>query len=94
MDLKDTLFRPLITEKTTTNLGSDRVYAFEVHPQANKLQIAGAIESYYGVSVDTVRTMVVRGKIKRFGRHSGKRRNWKKAYVTLSEGDALNLFEG
>lgn len=94
MDLKDTLFRPLITEKTTTNLGSDRSYAFEVHPQANKMQIAKAIESYYGVSVDTVRTMVMRGKVKRFGRHSGKRRNWKKAYVTLAEGEALNLFEG
>jgi large subunit ribosomal protein L23 len=93
MDMKDTLVRPIVTEKSTTGLGSDRTYAFEVHLDANKLQVAKAVASFYGVKVDAVRTLVVRGKTKRFGRHAGKRRNWKKAYVTLVEGDSISLFE-
>lgn len=93
MELKDILIRPLITEKTTTFLGNDRTYAFEVGLDANKRQVKRAIESFYGVSVDSVRTLVVRGKVKRFGRHFGKRKNWKKAYVTLTEGDSINIYE-
>lgn len=93
MELKDCLVRPLITEKTTTYLGNDRTYAFEVGIDANKIQIKNAIEAYYGVSVEDVRTIVVRGKIKRFGRYYGKRKNWKKAYVTVAEGDSIPLFE-
>lgn len=93
MELKDCLIRPLITEKTTTYLGTDRTYAFEVGIDANKIQIKNAIEAYYGVNVETVRTIVVRGKIKRFGKYFGKRKNWKKAYVTVAEGDSIPLFE-
>ena len=55
-------------------------------------RIKRAIEAFYGVQVDTVRTMIVRGKTKRFGRHFGKRKNWKKAYVTLAEGETINVF--
>ena len=91
MLLKDTLVRPLVTEKTTS-LGNDRTYAFEVVVSADKAQIRSAIESFYGVKVEAVRTAVVRGKNKRFGRHFGKRKNWKKAFVTLVEGQSLNLF--
>ena len=93
MGLKDTLLRPLVTEKTTSQVGSDQVYAFEVGINSNKLQIKKAIEQFYGVEVDAVRTLVVRGKVKRHGRHFGKRRNWKKAYVTLGEGHQINLYE-
>lgn len=93
MKLSDTLIRPLVTEKTTSNLGTDRTYAFEVGLTANKHEIASAIETLYGVKVDTVRTIVVRGKTKRFGKHTGKRSNWKKAYITLSVGSTLNLYE-
>jgi large subunit ribosomal protein L23 len=93
MLIKDTLVRPLVTEKTTSFLGTDRTYAFEVSPDASKPQIKAAIEAFYGVEVDRVRTSIVRGKIKRFGRRFGKRKNWKKAYITLAEGHALNLFE-
>lgn len=93
MGLKDTLLRPLVTEKTTSQVGSDQVYAFEVGINSNKLQIKKAIEQFYGVEVDAVRTLVVRGKVKRSGRHFGKRRNWKKAYVTLGEGHQINLYE-
>lgn len=91
MRLSDTLLRPLVTEKTTSGLG-DRTYAFEVGIDANKHQIAQAIKEYFGVEVDTIRTIVVRGKTKRFGRFTGKRRNWKKAIVTLAEGHELNLY--
>ncbi len=93
MEVKDILIRPIITEKSTTALGNDRAYAFEVGVGANKVQIKRAIESFYGVKVDRVRTLIVRGKIKRFGRHYGKRKNWKKAYVTLAEGNTINLYE-
>lgn len=92
MRLSDTLLRPIVTEKTTSGLGTERTYAFEVGIDANKHQIAQAIREYYGVEVDKVRTVVVRGKNKRFGRFLGKRRNWKKAFVTLAEGHELNLY--
>lgn len=93
MSQKDTLVRPLVTEKTTNFLGTDRTYAFEVALRASKPDIQRAVEGYYGVQVDSIRTAVIRGKSKRFGRHFGKRKNWKKAYVTLAEGQTLNLFE-
>jgi large subunit ribosomal protein L23 len=93
MELSDILVRPIVTEKSTSALGSDRAYAFEVGMNANKIQISRAVEAFYGVEVDRVRTVVVRGKVKRFGKHHGKRSNWKKAYVTLSEGHELNLYE-
>lgn len=93
MHIKDTLVRPIVTEKTTTALGDERTYAFEVRPDSSKPEIKRAIEDFYGVEVARVRTLVMRGKTKRFGRRFGKRKNWKKAYVTLSEGHELNLFE-
>ena len=92
MLLKDTLVRPIVTEKSTTSLGNDRTHAFEVTIDSDKLRVKKAIEEYYGVKVECVRTLIVRGKVKRFGRHFGKRRNWKKAYVTLAEGETLNVF--
>ncbi|TVQ91740.1 MAG: 50S ribosomal protein L23 [Deltaproteobacteria bacterium] len=93
MELKDILVRPIVTEKTTVHLGNDNTYAFEVNLKANKNQVKHAIEQYYGVSVADVRTLVMRGKVKRFGRHHSKRSNWKKAYVTLADGESINIFE-
>jgi large subunit ribosomal protein L23 len=92
LHLKDTLVRPLVTEKSTNGLGTDHTYAFEVAITATKPQIKRAIEDFYGVEVDVVRTSIMRGKLKRFGRHVGKRSNWKKAFVTLAAGQSLNLF--
>ena len=60
---------------------------------ANKHQIKEAVQTVFGVTVEDVRTIVVRGKNKRFGRYYGKRSNWKKAFVRLSEGDSLNFYE-
>ncbi len=93
MQLASTLVRPIITEKSSSFLGGESTFAFEVGLNSNKYQIKQAIEQFYGVDVVDVRTMVVRGKIKRFGRHTGKRSNWKKAYITLAEGQSLPIYE-
>ena len=91
--LHDIIIRPLVTEKTARAEADNNVYTFEVGINANKVQIADAVQRLFGVKVETVRTQIVRGKIKRFGRFSGKRNNWKKASVQLAEGDILNFFE-
>ena len=92
-ELHDVLIRPILTEKTTQLESADNVYTFEVGEGANKHQIKAAVESVFGVSVENVRTAIIRGKSKRFGRYYGKRSNWKKAFVRLSEGDSLNFYE-
>lgn len=92
MEMKDVLVRPIETEKSTTNL-PENTYAFQVGLKANKVEIKRAIERFYGVRVRTVRTLVVRGKMKRFGRRMAKRPNWKKAYVTLHDGQNINVYE-
>lgn len=92
-ELHDILVRPLITEKGSLLQEGDNTYLFEVGGGANKLEIQSAIERVFGVKVLDVRTCVVRGKSKRFGRFVGKRSNWKKAYVRLAEGDTLNFFK-
>lgn len=92
-ELHDILVRPLINEKSSAMQASENVYAFEVGETANKHEIKSAIERAFGVKVLDVRTIRMRGKTKRFGRFTGKRSNWKKAYVRLAEGDTLNFFE-
>ena len=65
---------------------------FEVAKRANKIEIRKAVEMVFGVRVDKVRTMVVRGDIRRVGRYYGKTRQWKKAVVTLHPGDSIDLY--
>jgi large subunit ribosomal protein L23 len=91
--LHDILIRPLITEKGSKLQESENLYVFRVAYDANKLQVKDAVERLFGVRVADVRTVRVRGKIKRFGRFLGKRSNWKKAYVKLREGDKLDLLQ-
>jgi len=86
--------RPLITEKTTQQKEESRQYVFEVDPKANKIEIKAAVEQLFKVKVTKVRTLNVLGKIKRLGRRYGKRPDWKKAIVTLKEGDRIDFFEG
>lgn len=93
MNIQDILVRPLVTEKTTSQLTGENQVAFEVGLAANKIEIKTAVEAYYGVKVADVRTLIVRGKFKRSGRFNGKRSNWKKAYVRLAPGESLNLDE-
>ena len=90
----DVLKRPVVTEKSTALREEENQYAFEVALDANKVEIRNAIESTFGVRVQDVRTQVVRGKVKRFRRGFGKKPNWKKAVVTLREGDFIDFFEG
>lgn len=91
-ELHDILLRPIITEKSTMLMAAENTYLFEVGETANKHQIKHAVEQVFGVSVADVRTARVRGKVKRFGRYTGKRSNWKKAYVRLVDGDSLDFF--
>jgi large subunit ribosomal protein L23 len=90
------VYRPLVTEKLT-NLQEKGIYAFAVDPQANKIEIARAIEKKFSVSVIDVRTMNYKGKMKtqmtKKGRFKGKTTHFKKAIVTLKEGDKINLYE-
>lgn len=87
------IIRPLITEKNT-NLMSLNKYSFEVQRDANKTQIKQAVETIFNVSVTKVHTMNIRGKLRRRGQKFGYTANWKKAIVTLAEGDRIELFEG
>lgn len=85
--LHQILKKPLITEKTNELKEIGQVVAFEVALDANKIEIKRAIEKAFDVKVKNVNTVLVAGKRKRVGRNIGKRSNWKKAYVTLAEGD-------
>ena len=90
----DVIRRPLVTEKTTILREDGRTLVLQVAAGANKVQIPRAVETLFKVSVEGVRTNIVRGKTKRVGRSIGKRPNYKKAIVTLKEGDKIELFEG
>jgi len=99
--------RPLLTEKSArlretggaeAPAAEGESYAqkvvFEVSRDANKIEIRRAVQDLFKVTVTDVRTLVVRGKVKRVGRFSGQRPSWKKAFVTLKPGDNIEFFEG
>jgi large subunit ribosomal protein L23 len=86
--------RPLITEKTNIQKEIANQLTFEVDRRANRIEIKRAIETAFKVRVASVQTMQVKGKVKRRGRNIGKRRDWKKAIVTLMPGERIDFFEG
>ena len=92
--LFQTVVRPVVTEKTSAAYQARGEYVFQVAPDATKPAIRSAIEKLFGVKVTGVWTMNVRGKMRRMGKTSGTRPNWKKAIVTLREGDKIEIFEG
>jgi len=94
MNIFDVLRAPQMSEKTLSLKEEANQFAFEVDPRANKIQIKESIEKSFKVSVLKVRTMNVRGKKKRLGRYQGRKSSWKKALVTLKEGDTIEYFEG
>jgi large subunit ribosomal protein L23 len=94
MNLVDVVQGPVITEKGTMLGEQGNQVVFRVHPHANKIEIRHAIETLFKVKVIKVRTSQLLGKIRRVGRHHGRRPNWKKAYVTLAEGNRIDFFEG
>ncbi len=83
----------LITEKGTVQREKYNQYVFDVHPRANKIEIKKAIEAIFPVKVEQVRTQNHEGKKKRVGAFQGRRSSWKKAIVTLKEGQSIELFE-
>jgi len=93
-DPRQILRRPLITEKSTLAKEEANQLVFEVDPRANKVEIRQAVEQIFKVKVLKVRTINYQGKRKRLGRSLGRRRHWKKAYVTLAPGHSVEFFEG
>lgn len=95
MNANQIIRRPLVTEKSTILREEENVISFEVDGNANKIQVKNAVEELFKVKVEEVRLFNVRGKMKRMGRFVGKRRDWRKAYVRLKEGEkAPEFIEG
>ena len=90
-DAHDIIRRPLITEKGTDITTDQNGYTFLVAPYANKVQIRKAVEELFGVKVLTVNTMTRKGKVKGRGPRSVRRPDWKRAVVTLAEGDTVEF---
>jgi large subunit ribosomal protein L23 len=92
MKLTEVIRRPLVTEKTTLMREDGRTLVFEVARNANKVDVKRAVEKLFGARVAEVRTALAHGKEKRQGRFSGRRPDWKKAYVVLREGEKMPEF--
>jgi large subunit ribosomal protein L23 len=92
-DLHHVLIQPLLTEKVTAMREANNTVGFLVHPDANRVQIKQAVETLLKVKVERVNVLNVQGKVKRLGRFSGKRSDWKKAFVKLKQGEKLELYE-
>ena len=93
-DPREVLIRPLMTEKSMRQKEEHNSVAFRVRPDANKLEIRAAVEAVFNVKVAEVRTANYEGKLKRMGKHQGRRSDWKKAIVTLQPGHKIELVEG
>ncbi len=89
MTIYDVIKRPVVTEKGVTKKDSERTLCFEVAPDANKVLVKAAVERLFKVKVAGVRTVNQVGKLRRRGRFSGYRSDWKKAYVTLKKGEKM-----
>lgn len=95
MNLHDVIQGPLVTEKATVLREDGRTVCFRVAVDANKTEIKSAIEKLFQVKVESVRTSRMDGKLKRYGRFEGRRPSWKKAFVTLKQGEKMiEFFEG
>jgi len=90
---RDIIIKPVVSERSVASMEHNK-YTFRVDLKANKIEIKNAIEEIFKVKVVEVKTMVVKGKVKRMGRYEGKRPDWKKAIVTLKDGDKIEIIEG
>ena len=93
MNIYSVIKKPHVTEKTSLNADTNNTVAIVVDKSANKIEIKQAIENLFKVKVAAVRTVTVAGKFKRSGKTLVKSSNWKKAYVTLQEGQSIDFFE-
>ena len=91
---RDVIQAPLISEKGSLLTEAANQVLFKVRPDANKIEVKKAVESLFKVKVEKVRVACCLGKIRRVGRSMGRRSDWKKAYVTLREGDKIDFFGG
>jgi large subunit ribosomal protein L23 len=91
---REVIQAPLISEKGTALAESANQFLFKVRPEANKIEVKRAIETLFKVKVVDVRMARYLGKMRRIGRSMGRRSDWKKAYVTLKEGDKIDFFGG
>lgn len=94
MHVYEVLKRPILTEKSAYQSDELNRYTFEVDVRANKHQVRQAVEEVFDVKVVDVNMMNVRGKTRRLGRHMGRRPSWKKAIITLADGESISFFEG
>ena len=94
MNVHDLILRPLVTEKSTAMREDENKVCFVVRRDANRVEIKTAIEATLNVKVKKVNVLNMTGKTKRLNRFVGKRRDWKKAIVTLHKGEKVDLFEG
>lgn len=86
--------KPYITEKVLLLKEEGNKVVFQIRKDTNKIELKNAVESIFNVKVESINTLNVKGKKKRLGKHEGKRADWKKAIVTLKEGDTIEYFEG
>jgi len=89
MTIYDVIKRPIVTEKGVAKKDEEQTLCFEVAPEANKVQVKAAVEQLFKVKVAKVRTVTQIGKLRRRGRFSGYRADWKKAYVRLKAGEKM-----
>ena len=90
---RDIIVKPIVSERSVAQMEENK-YTFKTDKRANKIEIKKAVEEIFKVKVVDVKTMIVKGKVKRMGRYQGKRPDWKKAIVTLKAGDKIEVFEG
>lgn len=93
VNMRDILIKPMVTEKTNELLAENK-YVFKVPLSATKVEVRQAVEQIFKVKVLVVNTVRVLGKVKRMGKHQGKRPDYKKAIVKLAPGHQLPIFEG
>jgi len=94
MNIYQIIKRPVITEKSNTSKEGFNQITFEVHPNANRVEIKEAVEKLFKVKVLRVNVINMEGKKKRVGRIMGKKQDWKKAMVKLAPGEKVDFFEG
>ncbi|MDP2859546.1 MAG: 50S ribosomal protein L23 [Bacillota bacterium] len=93
MEAREILIKPIVTEKTNLGMSKGR-YVFMVKREANRTEIKRAVEEIFKVTVTSVNTANIMGKPRRMGKYEGKRPDYKKAVITLAEGQRIKLFEG
>ena len=93
LSVHDVIERPIVTEKSAIAREASNVATFRVDPKASKHDIRRAVEQLFNVKVESVNTMLYRGKDRRMGRGYAKMQNWKKAIITLREGSSIDFFD-